>query len=195
MAVRAGTILRIFLIQGVGMEEPKQGKWGLWYVNGIGHATREEAIKSAQSKAVGGAHASGANESTGAIRILVIMLVSIGVVWAGASWWISGKAERAERNFAETMAKAERQDRMNALLRCQKTIESVALYGKSNSPGYADGKRIDGANVWQFLWPQGSFYFKNGFGVDVPQWARCEVDVPTGRISRLIVTGREIAVK
>ncbi|NYT22982.1 hypothetical protein H0A73_05165 [Alcaligenaceae bacterium] len=183
------------------MEEPRQGKWGLWYANGSGHATREEALKSIQSKMsddakmASAAKESGACESAGAVRILLIMLAVVGSVWAGVSWWNSGKAERTERNFAEAMAKAERQDRMNALLRCQKAIASVAAYGNSNNPGHAPGKRIEGVNVWQFLWPQGSFHFKNGFGVDVPQWARCEVDVPTGRISRLMVTGREISIR
>lgn len=184
------------------MEEPQQGKWGLWYVNGIGHATKEEAMRSAQSKAdadsakkIGNPNATGSSESTGAVRVLLIMISVVVAAGIGISWWNSGKAERTERNFAEAMAKAERQDRMNALLRCQKAIASVAAYGNSNNPGHAHGKRIDDTNVWQFLWPQGSFHFKNAFGVEVPQWARCEVDIPTGRISRLIVTGREVSVR
>src|SRR5690606_37193242 len=103
--------------------------------------------------------------------------------------------ERAERAKIAAVEKAEMRERLNALERCRKSIKSTAEYGEPYIPGNAQVRTPHAENVWQFIWPQGSFHFKNAFGVEVPQWARCEVDIPTGRISRLIVTGREVSVR
>lgn len=172
------------------MEEPKQGKWGLWYANGAGHATREEALKAIQSRKANDAGASSRRMDSGPGRIVIVLLAAVVVGAPVVSWWLDGREERAERRFAEAMAEAEREDMLEALSSCQRAIGLAAAYGKSNNPGYTQGKRI--GNVWQFLWPRGSFHFKNGFGVDVPQSARCEVAVSTGKIVRLIVSGEEI---
>lgn len=113
---------------------------------------------------------------------VVAILAAAGLAW----WWASSAESRA----SDAESRAEQKVKMDALLRCQKAIEVVAQYGKNSRPGYTAGKKI--GDVWQFLWPHGSFHFKNGFGVDVPQSARCEVEASTGRIVYLFVSGQTI---
>ena len=171
------------------MEEPKQGKWGLWYADGTGHATKEAALKSMQSK-VKATQTEAAKAQRKHIKGLAIFAVAAIALALGAFWWNSGKAERARASRIAAIEKAEHKSKMDALLKCQKAIASVAAYGGSNNPGHTSGRKAGG--TWQFLWPQGSFHFKNGFGVEVPQWARCEVDMDSGRIRTLVVSGAGI---
>lgn len=176
------------------MAEPTQGKWGLWYIEGStsGFATKEEAIQSAQARKAGAA-TKRQSEWAGTVKSGVIVLALIALPLASLSWWKSGSAERYERSKLAAAQRTEDQSRLDALFKCQKEIATVAAYGKQSGPG-STGARKSG-DTWQFIWPQGSFHFKNAFGVDVPQWARCEVSAPTGRISRLIVTGRDVILR
>lgn len=110
------------------------------------------------------------------------VLVAVWLAW----WWVASEDSRA----ISAKESAEQKAKMEALSLCQKTIGAVASYGSGNTPGHTSGRKIK--DMWQFLWPHGSFQFKNGFGVDIPQSARCEVNVLTGRIVYLSVSGATI---
>lgn len=169
------------------MEEPKQGKWGLWYANGTGHATKEDALQSIQQRKNGKPPQGGPSPIW---KWAVLSCVAALFGWAVLHWWDSGAADRAKKAERRELLAAIDQSRLNSLKLCQNTITRLASYGKPSGPGYIQGQEAPGA--WVFLWPHGSFYFKNGFGIDVPQWARCEVHMDTGRITSLVLTGQEI---
>lgn len=173
------------------MTEPKPGKWGLWYVGDTGYATREEALDAIQQQKGQG---SPKTESSPIWKLAMFACIATLVGWAGLHWWESGAEDRArdrarEAERRELLAAIEK-SRLESLRLCQTTITRLALYGKPSGPGYAQGQEVPGA--WVFVWPHGSFHFKNGFGVDVPQWARCEVHMDTGNITSLVVTGKTI---
>lgn len=143
---------------------------GLWVIEGNElHTFRTKAA------AEGYLGVSSRRVNKSAIKLLLVFAAVAFGIWA-ASGLNNGKTDDAGK--------------MDALLLCQKAIEAAALYGNDNRPGHTFGKKI--GEVWQFLWQHGSFHFKNGFGVDVPQSARCEVDVSTGRIVYLFVSGQTI---
>jgi hypothetical protein len=68
-----------------------------------------------------------------------------------------------------------------AILRqCQNALRSLARFGDSDRPGYADGVRADGRI--SFAWPEGSFYFLQGDNSRAPQSARCVARLDTQTI-------------
>lgn len=173
------------------MTEPKPGKWGLWYVVNTGYATRKEALEAIQQQK----GEDSPNIAPNPIwKFAVLTCIATLVGWAGMHWWGAGAEDRARDRAREAERKellaAIEKSRLEALLLCQTTITRLALYGKPSGPGYAQGQEVPG--TWVFVWPHGSFHFKNGFGTDVPQWARCEVHMDTGKITSLVVTGKTI---
>lgn len=127
------------------------------------------------------------NEEKGGLFAFIVIVLAVAV---GYFWWQSG-AETRERNAKiAALKKAERDAKFQAAYTCRKAIAVTAAYGKDNMPGHREPGYSNG--LWQIVWPQGSFYFKNGFGVDVPQSAACFVSESTGEIIYLSVSGREI---
>jgi len=158
--------------------EPVQGERGLWYVGTVGFATKGQAqayidrgmkhFDVPEIKSVGSFYG----------LKLPLFVVALLVVLGGVfGWWVvTGRIDKDP----------ERKQRMDALLVCQKAIASVAQFGKKEYPPYPLVQ--SGEDAFIFLWKSGDFYFKNAFGVDVPQSARCEVNKSTGRIQYLTVS-------
>lgn len=172
-------------------KEAKQGKWGLWYVEGstAGHATKEQAEESLTDTVPQHVPAGAEKEAKsnwGPAKWALAAILAVGAFF----WWQSGADERAANARLKAAADAERKTRMAALLSCQKAIRATARYGGADMPPYVPATW--NASTLQFIWPEGSFHFKNGFGVSVPQWARCQVDTDKSRITYLVVTGTAV---
>ncbi|MCQ9618402.1 hypothetical protein L1889_18350 [Paenalcaligenes niemegkensis] len=186
------------------MEEPRQDENGIWHAGDGAFATKEQAedylIKSSEKlisrrndglwvirgidghtfsrKADAEAYLGRSTTPKNNLWASVFPLLLVGVLGVSVAYLFTGKRNGGDKA------------KMDALFLCQKSIAATAAYGKQNLPGYSEGQ--EGAEAWQFLWPHGTFYFKNAFGVDVPQSAKCQVDLQTGRISYLLVSDREI---
>lgn len=113
------------------MEEPKQGKWGLWYANGTGHATKEEALKSIQEGKGAGRLPSGPSPLW---RWAVLGCVALLLGWAGKYWWDTGAEDRARAAQYQALKDELDQSRRDSLLLCQNTIKRLASYGKASGP-------------------------------------------------------------
>lgn len=173
------------------MQEPKQRPDGLWYIedSNYGFATKKDAFEGLQQRLSAPADRRKAKATHRNKRIILVICAALAFV-ISVFWWRSGAESRAEKTLIATQQKAELLFKRESLLLCQKTISATAVYGRQGLSVYTEG-RVAGGSL-QFLWPQGAFYFKNGFGVEVPQSARCEVNLKTGKISYLVVSGQVI---
>lgn len=160
--------------------KPEKGERGLWYVGTVGFATEKEAQayidRGMKHFDVPEVETVGRLYGLKLPLLALALLVILGVV--AGRWLASGGGE----------SDPEKKQRMAALLICQKAIASSARYGKTEYPPYPEVKSGDG--FFLFLWKSGDFYFKNAFGADVPQSARCEVDKQSGRIQHLAISGK-----
>ncbi len=127
------------------------------------------------------------SEEKGGLFFLLLLLV-IGA--GGYFWWQSGAESREQEAEIAALLKAERAAKFEALHACRTVIAATAKYGTDNRPGFREPTYSRGA--WQFVWPHGSFFFKNGFGVEVPQSAACVVAESNGEIIYLSVSGNEL---
>lgn len=173
------------------MSEPRRGKYGLWYVDGICYrfATREEALTHVVDE-----RARRRQERRAKRRAIAkwTVLTGVSLLFAAvvATWWRGGAEERDLMARIEAHREEVQRSRSRALQACQEAIAVSATYGERRSPGHSDGFQTSG--VWLFYWPDGSFYYQNAFGVEVPQSARCEVERETGRILSLVISGKEV---
>lgn len=160
--------------------EPEKGERGLWYVGTVGFATKEQAqayidrgMKHFDVPVI---------KNPGPLYGLkwpLFALTLFIVVVGSFSWWLMGGSRSDD---------PDREARRAALLSCQKTIAAAAKFGKKEYPPYPTVQTNN--DYFIFSWKAGDFYFKNGFGVDVPQSAHCEVNRRTGRIEHLDISGK-----
>lgn len=77
-----------------------------------------------------------------------------------------------------------------ALLNCQQRIAGLAEYGGAETPPYT--KNHGKGDEFYFAWGTGTFYFRNGFGAQVPMSASCIGNVSSGQIEHLTLNGKTI---
>lgn len=157
-----------------GDMEPEKGKYGLWYAGTVGFATKEQAqeyidssgksrpenvIETKAQKGANGAHIHVAGESTSTIVWLLVAAIAL-VAFVG---WFFLSMRDGEGSGSRVAA--------SALTRCQQAILSTAKYGDAESPPYRTPELTKSSAL--YVWEVGSFHFKNGFGVKVPQSAKC----------------------
>lgn len=173
------------------MKEPKQGRFGLWYVDGVsyGFPTREAArahVLTLQARQ----RRQKRTRTSSVAKWVMLSTVAVSFTGAVGLWWYAGADERARRERREAVQEEIQRSKMRALQACQEAIAVSAIYGKRKSPGPTDGHQS--GHSWLFYWSDGSFYFENAHGVEVAQSAKCEVHRETGLITDLVISGKQI---
>lgn len=180
-----------------------KSKYGFWRVDGAGAFSTEKEARAHLAEvdaAKDEAEAAQRERQSSSTTRVVIGFIAAGVVIGGfLAWWNTGEEERAARaaekaEIARDEARwaTERREVAAAFNVCQKAIVGTAKFGGAQSPpsSAVQAYRAEGALVLR--WDSGTFHFKNGFGVDVPQWALCQVDSSSKKIVNLVVTGTVI---
>lgn len=152
--------------------KPEKGDYDLWYAGTVGFATKEEAQAHIDRgnrhphevqhdemlKNMEAADLAKKNKTTMWLLFTLVSAVIFAVLFA-----IRFNSNDDGR----------RQMLSQALSSCQKVILSLAKYGDAERPPYRTPEAT--GRVVSYSWEKGSFHFKNGFGVKVPQSAVCMV--------------------
>lgn len=94
-------------------------------------------------------------------------------------------APEPERDVARDVARIAQAAEREALYQCQMAIRNTAKFGDAETP--PPRPNLLGDNSFLYFWPEGSFYFRNGFNAKVPQSASCRGYTRPFGITQLIV--------